>query len=511
MFIAKILAAAFLPAMAILLSTAHAADSSVPMPSTSEQWRTAATRDIEAGFQVTLANHAGAVDPHNPAFLANLKAAKQHGESLAANVSDASGYYAALLGFSNRIHDGHAGVYPAFDLNDVKPQQWPGFVAAWRGDLFVYAAEEGAARQGERIVSCDGKPIVQLLEQNVFRYFGRIKEEGQWWSQSRHLFFDIGNPFVRRPQRCVFELGGQQTERTLTWRVAPKSAGILSRESVAGDALPVGLTEPRKNLFWVAMPTFQPSEKEREDYRAIYREVATQRARFLNADAVVIDLRRNQGGSSSWSYDFAAALWGEGRVKRRNAKRTVMEEVWYRPSSGNINLFHRYMEEARARGETAEAQRYAKLAASLLAARAAGQPYYIKTGGLGKTVGNPEVDRLEDPAPFTRPTYVVVPGNCASACLDALDYFKLFPNTKLIGAPSSADSTYMEVRIEKLPGGLARVIVPTKLYVNRPRGNGEFYRPDIPVSTLEWTIAGFLKVIERDLSRLGTSVSNNDP
>lgn len=505
----KTLIAAVLPALAIALSNAHAADSAVPMLATSEQWRAAAIRDIEAGYQATLANHAGALDPHNPAFLGNLKAAKEYGESLAAKVSDGSGYYAALLGFSNRIHDGHAGVYPTFDVGDVKPEQWPGFVAAWRGDLFVYAAEEGAARRGERIVSCDGKPIRQLLEENVFGYFGRVNEEGQWWSQSRKLFLDFGNPFAPRPQRCVFELGGRQTERTLNWRVVPKSASTWNRESVAGDTLPVGLTEPRKNLFWVAMPTFQPSEKERDDYRAIYRQVETQRARFLNADAVVIDLRRNQGGSSWWSHDFAAALWGEGRLKRRDDARTATEEVWYRPSPGNISHFHGYMEEATAQGDTAAANRFAKLEANLRAAQAAGQPYFVQKEEAAKAAANPQADQPGDPAPFTRPTYVIVPGNCASACLDALDYFKLFANTKLIGAPSSADSTYMEVRIENLPGGLARVIVPTKLYVNRPRGNGEFYRPDIPVTTLQWTTAAFLDVVERDLARAGSSAPRN--
>jgi hypothetical protein len=94
---------------------------------------------------------------------------------------------------------------------------------------------------------------------------------------------------------------------------------------------------------------------------------------------------------------------------------------------------------------------------------------------------------------------VIVPGNCASACLDAVDVFKMFPNTKLVGAPSSAESTYMEVRSQPLPGGLARVVVPVKLYVNRPRGNGEFYKPDIAVTTVGWRTADFQAAIERDL------------
>jgi hypothetical protein len=503
--IKKTLIATVTTALLAAFSTTHAADSAVSMPATPEQWRAAALRDIEAGYQVTLANHAGAVDPHNPAFLGKLKAAREHGASLAARVSDGSGYHAALLGFSSRIQDGHAGVYPAFDLEAIRPEQWPGFIAAWRGDLFVYAAEDGAAREGERIVSCDGKPVRELLEKNVFGYIGlgRIGEEGQWWSKSRNLFIDFGNPFAPRPQRCVFELGGQQVERTLGWRVMPDSAGPWIGASTTGDTLPLGLTEPRKDLFWVAMPTFTPNEKERAGYRAVYSQVQAQRERFLDADAVVIDLRGNQGGSSWWSRDFAAALWGEARLTRRAEARGAGLETWWRISPDNIAYAHKQIEAYTAQGETASAQRAAKLEENLRAAQAANQPYYISKNlaADNKAALDPAVDQPGDPTPFTRPVYVIVPGYCASACLDAIDYFKLFPNTKLVGAPSSADSTYMEVRVETLPGGLARVIVPRKLFVNRQRGNGEFYRPDIPVNTLRWTTAGFQEVVERDLAR----------
>ena len=104
-------------------------------------------------------------------------------------------------------------------------------------------------------------------------------------------------------------------------------------------------------------------------------------------------------------------------------------------------------------------------------------------------------------APFIRPFYVVVPGNCASACLDALDVFTRFPNTTLVGAPSSADSTYMEVRTVDLPSGLATVMVPNKVYVNRPRANGQVYHPKLPVLDVVWSMPTLLKVVEQDLAR----------
>lgn len=495
--VAPLLATA-LAALAILPCAAQDTGPTPVLPASPEQWRAAALRDIEAAYRVTLANHAGTLDPHNPAFPKNLEAARAHGAALAARVVDGSGYAAVLQGFTSRIGDGHAGAYERFDSDTLRPVQWPGFIAAWRGDLFVHDAEGGAARPGERIVSCDGKPVRALLEQNVFPFVGRIHEEGQWWSQSRHLFIDSGNPFIARPQRCVFEQAGRQTERLLDWRAAPESIWSWSRESIAGDSAPVGLSEPRRKLFWVAMPTFTPSEGEIAAYRKIYQQVRAQREQFLAADAVVVDLRGNQGGSSWWSRDFAAALWGDAELARRNGARNAGVQIWYRASPGNIAYYRGVKEESIARKEAESANWWGKLEAGMRAALAAGKPYHVwkeaDTGAAAQQQQQPE------PAPFTRPVYVIVPGNCASACLDAIDYFKLFPNTKLVGAPSSADSTYMEVRREPLPGGLALVVVPTKLWVKRPRGNGEFYRPDIPVNALRWSTDLFLDVVERDLA-----------
>ena len=96
---------------------------------------------------------------------------------------------------------------------------------------------------------------------------------------------------------------------------------------------------------------------------------------------------------------------------------------------------------------------------------------------------------------------MVVPGDCASACLDALDVFTRFPNTILIGAPSSADSTYMEVRTVELPSNLAVVIVPNKMYVNRGRANGQIYPAAIEVRDVAWSVDSLLRTVEADLAK----------
>lgn len=475
-----------------------------PLPATPEQWRTASIRDIDAGYRITLDNHPGAVDPHNPAFLPNLRAAREYGLKLAEGVTNGAGYSAAIRGFNVRIRDGHAGM--GSRVESASEERWPGFVAVWRGDgLYVYASETGGPKAGARILSCDGTPDQQLMRDKLFSFIGRINEGGQWWSMSRWLFIDQGNPFVGLPQRCVFQHEGTQSEQALTWRPTNAQSTLWRRAAYNGDVLPVGLTEPAPKLFWAAMPTFDPKEDDRKAYRAMVAQVAQQRQRMLEADAVVIDLRDNQGGSSMWSKDFASALWGEGRVKRRMGAYFAATRTWYRVSPGNLAHFDALTERSTRENEKETAEWANNIRVHIRAAMKRGDAFYVtgedaEEGQADAVRPDPRADQAGDPPAFTRPVYVIVPGQCASACLDALDVFKQFPNTKLIGAPSSADSTYMEVRLEEVPSGLAVVIVPTKLYVNRPRGNGEGYQPDIEVRDVNWSTAAFRRVVEQDLA-----------
>lgn len=469
------------------------------LPTTPAAWRAAARADIEAAVQVTRENHPGMLDPHNRGFAANLEAARRHGLALAEKAVDASGYTAAVLGFNVRIRDGHAGMFPRLDKTSVPPPRWPGFVTVWRGDgLYVHSAQPGQPAVGSKLRACDGRPAEQLIRENVFGFGGRVDEAGQWWSKARGVFVDDHNPFVALPKRCVFESAGAASEYSLTWRPLDVEAERwFAASNNAGDAGPVGVTEPRKNLYWVSMPTFQPDEAERAAYRKMAADIEDQRARWLALDAVVIDLRKNQGGSSSWSYRFAEALWGRARVAAADAANDAAVEVWWRASPDNTRYVAEMAEQIAKEGNSEGGARVGKHAAGMREALAQGKPFYVQKSD---PAGAPSALDADGP-PFTKPVYVIVPGNCASACLDALDVFTRFPNTVLVGAPSSADSTYMEVRFAELDAGRATVIVPNKVYVNRKRANGEIYKPQIEVRDIAWTTPVLLKTIEADLAR----------
>ncbi len=473
------------------------------LPQTAAQWREAAIRDIQAGYTITLRNHPGTYDRANPGFVKNLLAAKQDGLQLAAKVHNGAGYTAAIEAFNVRIHDGHAGMVTKLDPSALPPERWPGFVTVWRGEaLHVAAAEPGQLPIGAKLVSCDGVPMTTLITQNVFTFMGRVDEPGHWWTMAREVFVDRGNPFIALPQLCEYEVDGKTNTQQLTWVPRTDQAKQWYYATSYGDELAVGITEPRARLYWVAMPTFQPDDKQREAYRAMTDEVQQQRQRFLDADAIVIDLRHNLGGSSMWSQEFAGALWGKGRVQRRLQAYSAKTEVWWRASKDNTAHVENLVKTLTQQKQTEAAHWVKGWAAGMRKALNSGQKFFVAERAA--TVANPADsmgDVAGDPAAFTQPVYVVVPGQCASACLDALDVFTRFPNTKLIGAPSSADSTYMEVRHQTLASGRAVVVVPNKVYVNRPRANGQVYKPEIYVNDLDWSTANFLAVVERDLLR----------
>lgn len=491
---------------AVLATLVHGAAASAPaaLPTTPEGWRAAAQADIESAVQIMRDNHPGMFDPHNPDFAANLDTARRHGLTLAAQVRDAAGYSAAVMGFNARITDGHAGMLSRLDTSARPPLRWPGFLTVWRGDgLYVHMVDNSRPdlpAVGSRLRECDGKDAVQLVRDNVFSFEGRVDEAGQWWLKARNLFLDDHNPFVTLPRRCVFDTRGLARGYTLSWQVLDADNRKRGAAANWGETAAVGVTEPRKNLFWVSMPTFQPNEAERAAYRAMASDLAAGRARWLVLDAVVIDLRNNKGGSSSWSARFAEALWGVERVKAASAADSEGVEVWWRASADNTRYVAESAKEMAEEGNPEGGARWRTYAEGMRAALAQGKPFYVQKDAPAAAERVSAASTGDGP-PFTKPVYVLVPGNCASACLDALDVFTRFPNTTLVGAPSSADSTYMEVRAPELESDRATVIVPNKVYVNRKRGNGQIYRPQIEVRDVVWSDAVFLRTVEVDLAR----------
>jgi hypothetical protein len=460
-------------------------------------WRSLAIGDVEAAYQITREQHPGMFDKSNPGFPALLDKARTEALLLAGKTSTAAGFEASLGRFKAVVNDGHAGAYANLPEPHQPKIKWPGFVAAWRGQaMYVYKSALSDLPAGAQILSCDAVDVPSLVRRNVFGFHNGIKVPGEYWSLARRLFVDDGNPFVRLPKNCQFQIKGKRVARTLSWTETPDYYQSWRDGSANGERLPIGMVERAPRLFWFALPDFQPDEAGTAAYKKMYADVITSRPQLLAAHAIVLDLRFNNGGSSNWSKMLAENLWGKARVERALKTYFAKTQTWWRPTAGNLDAVKEFIPLLEQQADAASVTLIKQFVPVFEAAVLRGDKFLIEPD-LPETAN--KGDEAE-PLPLTTPVYVIVPGQCASACLDAIDYFKQFPQTRLIGAPSSSDSTYMEVRTQALPSKMAEVIIPMKMYVDRPRGNGVFYTPDILVTDFDWSTANFLKRIQADLN-----------
>lgn len=486
---------------ASLLAPAAVAQTPVPPaapPASVRDWQAAARGDILAAYDLYVANHPGMHDPANPAFPARLRRAHDEALAIAGKAKDQAGYAMALGRFSDELSDGHALLVPKAPASASEPLRWPSFVPAWRGDrLLVFHAEAGAPVQaGERILACDGVPAADFLRRRLSGQNFRPNEGGQWWAHAPRALVQW-QPVPQPPRSCRVErTDGAARDVTLNWVAAPLELFAHIASASEGERPEIGFSEPRPGIFHVGMPTFQPNEEGRAAYARLYQVLRERRSELLKARAVIVDLRHNGGGSSAWSRDAADILWGEPQVDRAMAELFRGVEIWWRASPGNSTHVAELAEKVRAAGREGLALMLGATATDMRAAAAKGELFYKEPTDGGALAG-----QAPPPSDFTAPVYVITGGRCASACLDAVDVFTRFANTRLIGAPTSADSIYMEVRSQDLPSGAGRIVIPNKMWANRRRGTGDIYKPHIRFDDLGWTTAAFIDRIEADLRK----------
>lgn len=451
-----------------------------------------AREDIEEAYAVFAEHHPGMYNPLDPEFGERLQQFRDDALAFADTVEDGNGHFLAVRRFSQSLGDGHARASIGYNGNGAL---WPGFHTVWRGDTLLVSSEiETGPPVGSALVSCEGRDADTLIEEQAFQLFGYPGEAGHWWQFAPH-FFRRTQPLVTgEPQSCLFRTpAGTETEYALEWEMMPLEE-LLSTVS-SDDRLQVGMTEPRDGLVLISLPTFSPDDEGQAAYEAMFSAIDQRIGEIAEARAIILDLRWNGGGSSSWSHSLAGHLWGEEAVEWALAQYFSETEVWYLADDANISHFSEGARTLRERGIEPIAEALEEYVTNLSGARERGETFYRDQFGAAMIA---EVSP-SDPRPLP-PVYVITEGGCASACLDAVDVFTLFDGVRLIGAPTSSDTEYLEVRRQPAPNGRVWLTIPTKIWVNRPRGSGEAYVPDIPVTELVWSTDVFLDHIERDLA-----------
>lgn len=452
--------------------TQEATPPAVPAPA---DWGVALREDAQAFHDLILDSHPGPVDVENPGFNPLLEQGLQTALARAATADSYQDWYFALQEYSASFEDGHLKLFNYQPMGHVWRSQWPGFLTVRKGaDHTVVFNRDPAAPPVDAVLkSCDGQSSDALAATFVGKGVGRWMLQSRRQAFSNALFVEQTNPYVQRPQGCVFTVDGREQAFDLNWR---EVAGPLLNEALTATRSP-RFTTPLEvrpfgaNGYWIGLGSFEPDATSEEGQRltTLQAEVDAQAEAIRSAGTVVFDLRGNNGGASTWIYAQARALWGADWV---TAKRPLSKGVDWRASKGNLDRIIGLRSQV---GENPQLIAYVEtVSAGLTGALERGEPLWRQAASdTPRPVGAVSSMKAK--------VFVLTDYDCASACLDAVDLLKALGAVQ-VGQETSADTLYMDVRYTPLPSGRVEMAIPSKVYRGRARGNNE---PAVPAHV--WT------------------------
>lgn len=441
------------------------------------EWGNRLVADATAVHHEIAENHPGSVDPLNPAFARTNDDALALALQRAVETTDAAGWWWALREYASSFDDAHldislAGEPPVFQ------QEWAGFITAWRAGHYVVVSRDEALPEipavGARLIGCDGQSAEAFASERVGRFRGRWFMNAQKITHAPWLFRDTGNPWSARPKSCEFEEDGLAKQYAINWYPVTLEALTPHYASVRpAERTQVYLKQLDGGGYWIAMPVFagSPDNTFYPLLTDLMAEIAAKKEALRAAPFVVLDVRDNDGGSSRWSDILAESLWGEGWMKAHPVPQST--SVDWRASAANLAALEPYAAQMQETGDPVMINWIERVLTGLRTAIAQGEDYWVDTGEDEATAPTPE---LAPVSPVTGKVFVLTDAVCFSACLDAVDRWKMAGGVQ-IGQITGADTVYIENRSVDLPSGMARLHLSMKVYRDRHRGNNE---PQIP-------------------------------
>lgn len=448
-------------------------------------WAQQALSDLEEAHRMMQESHPGPKDQDNPGFKQQADDALSHAQKIARQADSSGGYGAALLAYTARFRDGHFGVYPTG--NDGSDDMlWPSMLPGWRNDVvrIVHTETETAHLEGSEILSCDETEINALISKNVFQFDAAKPDQPAYWARrTPRLFAYSGNPAIERIKSCQFKLAsGEIKTEPLNWVPAPDEIWGLFQSVGFGPTPEIGMNEIQPGIFWINMSDFSPNETQTAKMRDVFRRIRTRQSEIRNSHLVVIDMRGNQGGSSAWGHELIEALWGKEYAESR-AVDYGMYAQW-RLSQDNVDHMGWIVNYLTEKGHDEMAEKFQRVHEQSVSALAGGQDFYTQSSDdePSQTAPKNHIDN-----PVNAPVFFLTHGVCASACLDMADAIFELEGITHIGYPTSSDTNYLEVRQQELSSGKAMMVIPTKVWRNRPRASGETYTPKHQYDGFDWS------------------------
>lgn len=409
-----------------------------------ERWHEVTRGDVEAAYQQLIEDHPALSTSINDAELrARLEAGRSLALERAAQVSSIEGYAATMAGLANVVGDKHVWSRVTEPARSVR---WAGILTARHGERFVVVehdgADEDASLAGAALVSCDGVAADEIAAAKLGGFRAVWSIEAQRIQNAPLLLVDDGNPFVLRPQTCIFERDGERVEQPLLWREIARTDLAPHIRRAQNRGAPGHGVRAFDGGMWISLQTLNAEAV------AVVAAAREHRSDLRAAPIVVVDMRGNGGGSSNYGDQIARVLFGDARFNHVIRSGGGCNVVW-RVSPRNVAQMRTYQERFRDSnpdfaGEMRRAVQRAERAQA--AGREFTGPTECPNGRAGS--GTP-------PAQAATGNIVLLTDNaCFSSCLLVADNFRRL-GALHVGQATDAATHYFEVREDLLPSGLS--------------------------------------------------------
>lgn len=453
---------AFLVGMLVAMTGAAAAGDEDPRALARAQWQALARNDLDFACALLRDNHpAMAPELGDAGFSARVERAYADARARIEKVETYGGARLTIEIFAAAAEDAH--VFADF-AHQRKYFVWPGFLTRTDGErYFTVGAGDNLPAEGSELISCDGIAAGELARRRIAPTVADWSVEAQRVGNAWRLLVDERNGFMTAPKSCVFETGGVRTEAALGWQgstyetIAPVIEAT-SQRAAAG----YGVEQLADGGFWIAM------EDMHAEAEAVVKAAEARKAEIRAAPYVVIDVRGNGGGSSSYGDRLAKIVFGRAPAYEGPPIRSA-----WRASKGNAAAMESEAKNAPQErpGDKDYAQWTRSTADMLHKAIAAGRPFAPASPKKGETA-----PAFEDPAggaPGEARVYLLTDNACFSSCLLMTASFKTLGATQ-VGRATNAATRYMESRGEQLPSRLGFFYILQKVSIGSPTRIGPF-------------------------------------
>lgn len=459
-----------LVALAVLLAlTETAAQAQDAAPEGASLWHQMAEADSAAALRLISENHPGARPELGDAiFQQRLASAKAHVDERLPEVRSFEGHSALMVGLAADFADGHIWSRPRVE---VRTLQWTGILLkregqAWRvGSLLPEAQLPNI--ENAQLVSCDGVEAEHWADTRIIAFVAGAPNEAQRAKAAGRLLTDDGNPFLKRPEQCVFEKTDGSTEAlTFRWGSGPVTFINDRIEAVQSRAAEGYALTPWGDGFWIRLSGLN------NDAEAVVTAVKEAEARLKSASVVVLDLRGNGGGDSLYGDAIAEALFGVDRVEQARRRVSDCQGAHWRASAENIAALKGFRDSQTARNPQMAAS-MTELVEGMEAALSDGQAFWP---ALPACTTAADLADTTVRGPIDRRIVLVTDRYCFSSCLITTDLFRRL-GALHVGEATDVSSRYMEVRTIVLPSGLRDFSTLQKVAVGLPDFGP--YTPDV--------------------------------